>query len=61
MIVSPGMVAGRYRVESLIGVGGTSTVWSVRHTLLGSRYALKILRRKRASSRKRILQEGRVQ
>jgi len=30
-------------VEEKLGKGGMSTVWAVRHKMLGSRYALKVL------------------
>lgn len=36
-------LSGRYRVESLLGSGGMGSVYSVTHTAMRKRYALKIL------------------
>jgi serine/threonine protein kinase len=37
-------VAGKYRIEGLIGAGGTSRVFAAQHLLTGKRFALKVLR-----------------
>ena len=37
-------VAGKYRVERLIGSGGMGTVWEGQHTTLGTRVAIKFIR-----------------
>lgn len=37
-------IAGRYRVESLLGEGGMASVYLVQHTAIRKRMALKILR-----------------
>lgn len=38
------LVAGQYRVESLIGTGGMGTVWSGHHETLGTRVAIKFIK-----------------
>jgi len=38
------VVDGRYEVLSLLGEGGTGSVYEVRHTTLGRKFALKVLR-----------------
>jgi serine/threonine-protein kinase len=38
------LIAGKYRVERLIGTGGMGTVWEGRHTTLGTRVAIKFIR-----------------
>ncbi len=38
------IVDGRYEVLSLLGEGGTGSVYEVRHTTLGRKFALKLLR-----------------
>ena len=37
-------VAGKYRVERLIGSGGMGTVWEGQHTTLGTRVAIKFIK-----------------
>ncbi len=39
------MVAQRYRVEGIIGIGGMGAVFRVKHLALGKTYALKVLHR----------------
>jgi type VI secretion system protein ImpN len=51
----------RYVVESIIGSGGTATVYRVAHRDLGTVHALKVLTLLSPSIRRRTLQEGRVQ
>jgi len=51
----------RYTVESMIGAGGTATVYRVRHAELDNTYALKVLTIVSPAIRRRTLQEGRVQ
>lgn len=54
--------ADRYRILELLGTGGSSLVFRVEHTLLGSQLALKILRadRETEAQRERFLREARV-
>jgi tRNA A-37 threonylcarbamoyl transferase component Bud32 len=59
--LKPGQEVDRYVVESIIGTGGTATVYKVRHRELGTNYALKVLSLVSPSIRRRTLQEGRVQ
>ena len=57
------VVAGRYEIERVLGRGGMGTVYQVRHTKLGKRFALKVLRREVASdadSVRRFIQEAQI-
>jgi tRNA A-37 threonylcarbamoyl transferase component Bud32 len=57
------VVAGRYRVERLLGQGGMGVVVAARHLHLGNQVALKLLRRDAvvdAAARERFLREGRA-
>jgi serine/threonine-protein kinase len=56
-----GQLVDRYVVESIIGSGGTATVYRVAHRDLGTVHALKVLTLLSPSIRRRTLQEGRVQ
>ncbi|MCB9779304.1 MAG: protein kinase [Alphaproteobacteria bacterium] len=51
----------RYVVEASIGDGATARVYRVRHGLLGTRHALKVLRSRSPELRERLVQEGRIQ
>jgi len=55
------MVIDRYKVESVLGTGGTAVVYRVKHTSLGTPHALKVLSVTSDVIRERMLQEGRVQ
>jgi len=56
------LYAGKYRVHELIGRGGTALVFRVEHELLGTQFALKVLRNDRHTyvTRERFLREARV-
>src|SRR5215475_13845583 len=56
------LVAGRYRLERVVGEGGMGVVWAARHTLTGKKCALKFLKATRASDPRnhaRLLLEAR--
>ncbi len=62
--VEPGEIVGNYEVLSLLGEGGFAEVYRVRHRLLGSDHALKVLYEellKRDEVRQRFLGEARLQ
>jgi serine/threonine-protein kinase len=51
-MVPPGTVlAGKYRIDALIGKGGMGSVWSAVHLGLGQRVAVKLISRRYAASR----------
>jgi serine/threonine protein kinase len=52
---------GNYVVVEVLGAGAAATVWRVRHALLQSNHALKVLSVESASLRGRLVQEGRIQ
>ena len=52
---------GNYVVVEVLGTGAAATVWRVRHALLQSSHALKVLSVENASLRGRLVQEGRIQ
>lgn len=56
------VVDGRYEVSRVLGEGGMGTVYEVRHTSLGRRFALKILRRDIADAEHtaRFIQEAKA-
>jgi len=50
MIYAPGtVVAGKYRLERVLGQGGMGAVWVVRNLSLDADFALKLIRRDRAT------------
>jgi tRNA A-37 threonylcarbamoyl transferase component Bud32 len=51
----------RYVVEACIGEGAMARVYRVRHRLLGTVHALKVLRSTQPELRERLVQEGRIQ
>lgn len=61
MELEPGQVLDRYTLEARIGTGGMASVYRVRHNVLDSVYALKILHIGGPALRERLMQEGRVQ
>ena len=57
------LISGKYRVERLIGSGGMGTVWLGRHEVLGTRVAVKFIRRafaERPDARRRFEIEARA-
>jgi len=59
--LAPGHVVDRYVVLHLLGRGGMSTVYAVRHAILGTRYAMKVLHDASTAQRQRLVDEGRLQ
>jgi eukaryotic-like serine/threonine-protein kinase len=61
--MQPGdVVGGRYRLESVLGVGGMGTVWAATHTITRKPVALKFLNGEKADPtlRQRFLREARA-
>ncbi len=57
------LLAGRYRLEAILGEGGTSTVYAATHTWTGRKVALKLLKPEHARDRglvMRFLREART-
>ncbi len=61
MELPAGTVADRYTVEARLGAGGMAVVYRVRHNVLGSSHAMKVLTVPMPTVRQRLIQEGRVQ
>jgi hypothetical protein len=57
----PGRVIERYRVEEVLGEGGTAVVYRVKHLHLGTDHALKVMTMTGSQAGPRLLLEGRVQ
>jgi eukaryotic-like serine/threonine-protein kinase len=59
--VGPGSVlADRYRLERILGEGGTGVVWEATHVVMRRRVALKILKSKDEEASHRFFREARV-
>src|SRR3990172_4270312 len=54
MVVQPGAVLGRYKVEALIGRGGMGEVYRARDTTLGREVAIKALPESLATNPERL-------
>jgi tetratricopeptide (TPR) repeat protein len=54
------LIAGRYRLQTLLGAGGMGTVWSAEHLLAGTTVALKVMTAKSDDARRRFLREARI-
>ncbi len=52
--LSPGTIAGEYRIEQKIGEGGMGTVYGARHTLIGKRAAIKVIRGDLSASKEAV-------
>ncbi|MEL6344925.1 MAG: protein kinase [Myxococcota bacterium] len=61
MKLAVGARVDRYIIESRLGEGGMAEVWGVRHQLLGTMHALKVLLSLRGRHAERLLREGRTQ
>ncbi|MFT7518422.1 MAG: serine/threonine protein kinase, partial [Kiritimatiellia bacterium] len=57
----PGTPVDRYVVQRLLGRGGMAYVYAVKHTVLGTRHALKVLHTTAPGVRERLVREGQVQ
>ena len=56
-----GDIVERYRIESVLGQGGTARVYRVRHTTLETVHALKVLTLDHPEIRARLIAEGKAQ
>ena len=61
MDLAPGTLVDRYTVAGVIGHGGMSVVYKVRHNRLGSLHVLKVLTLASPDLRQRLVLEGQVQ
>ena len=61
MRLSLGDAIERYTVQSVLGEGGTATVYGVKHNILGTRHALKVLHRSSPAIREMLVREGQLQ
>jgi serine/threonine protein kinase/CHASE2 domain-containing sensor protein len=59
--LKPGDLVERYRVEAVLGEGGTARVYRVRHTTLATVHALKVLTLDHEGIRQRLIAEGKAQ
>ncbi len=59
--IKPGSKVDRFVVEAVLGRGGMAAVYLVRHALLGTEHALKLLHPHSAHLHQRLLLEGRTQ
>lgn len=60
-MLEPGTTVERYVVVGKLGEGGMARVYAVRHSVLGSSFALKVLYGADPAVRTRLIREGRVQ
>ena len=61
MRLKPGHIVDRYVVQGQLGQGGMATVYSVKHTVLGTHHALKVLNQSTSEVAARLIQEGQLQ
>src|SRR6478609_7793664 len=50
-MLSGTVIAGKYRIDALIGRGGMGSVWSAMHMGLGQRVAVKLIAKRYVTSR----------
>lgn len=60
-VLTPGGKVDRFEVEAMLGKGGLAEVYRVRHEVLGSRFALKVVTVRGSAVGRRLLREGRIQ
>jgi len=60
-VLAEGQIVDRYTVLAQLGEGGMATVYKVRHHVLGSFHALKLLKVQSPTIRERLMEEGRAQ
>ena len=60
-VVNAGDVFGAYEAQRRLGVGGMAEIWAVRHRVLNTLHALKVLVWTSKPLRERMLREGRTQ
>lgn len=60
-MLQPGTPVERYVIQATIGRGGMATVYRVKHAILGTQHALKVLHRTSERHKKDLIQEGRIQ
>ncbi len=61
MNLQPGTPIERYVVQEIIGYGGMATVYRVKHAVLGTQHALKLLQSKSTKLQEELIREGRLQ
>ena len=61
MALEPGDIIDRYRVEAVLGEGGMSVVYRVRHVTLGTLHAMKVLSGRSKDLAARMQTEGSIQ
>lgn len=61
MSLQAGTPIDRYVVQGMIGKGGMATVYRVKHAVLGTQHALKVLHTQSVTLQEDLLREGRMQ
>ena len=59
--LTPGTPIDRYVVQFVLGHGGLSTVYAVKHHVLGTKHALKVLHDERPEIQAHLVREGQLQ
>lgn len=60
-MLQPGTPVDRYVIQQVLGRGGMATVYRVKHAVLGTQHALKVLHAQGARLHEDIIREGRLQ